>query len=67
MNKVQAKELKKLFDPKRTFLFDGKVYEVTPNHVPKYRFIIAEDDYDYVVDKKLKRILDLKVKELGIN
>lgn len=69
MNKKQLKELNQLFVMKNVFLHEGRLYEkLFKTHYDgiKYRFLIREDDYDYVVDKKLIKQLDLKCKELRI-
>lgn len=57
--------LNRLFDLCRTIYFEGKLYEdlfyggVGLDGVRyKYREILSEDDYDYVVDTALKKRLD---------
>jgi hypothetical protein len=65
-----TKQLKKLCITKNCFLYEGKVYELlyTSNKdrkknlkmgmKHKYRFMIREDDYDYVVCSNLRKKLD---------
>jgi len=65
-----VKQLKQLCILSDCFLFEGKVYErlYGYSHIGggisiskprcKYRFMISEDDYDYVVDRNLVRRLD---------
>jgi len=59
------KQLKQLCVVKNCFIFESKVYEVLSKHYRyKYRFMISDDDYDYVTDRNLKRRLDRFVKIL---
>lgn len=58
------KQLNQLCIVKRCFIYQSKVYELLLNHHHKYRFMISDDDYDYVVDRNLKRRLDRFVKSL---
>lgn len=53
-----TKQLKQLCIIKNCFIYESKVYERLYNCKHKYRFMISEDDYDYVVDRNLRRRLD---------
>lgn len=64
------KQLAKLCIVKNCFIFESRVYELLytskrdrkrnlkMNMKHKYRFMISDDDYDYVVDSKLRKRLD---------
>ena len=66
-----VKQLKRLCIVKNCFIFESKVYELlytskadrkrnlkNMNMKHKYRFMISDDDYDYVVDSKLRKRID---------
>lgn len=65
-----TKQLNQLCIVKNCFIFESKVYELLytskrdrkknlkMNMKHKYRFMISEDDYDYVTDRNLIRRLD---------
>lgn len=64
------KQLAQLCIVKNCFIFESRVYELLytsrsdrkrnlkMNMKHKYRFMISDDDYDYVVDSKLRKRLD---------
>jgi hypothetical protein len=65
-----TKQLKQLCIVKNCFLFESRVYELlytseterkknkSLGQKHKYRFMISDDNYDYVVDRNLRRRLD---------
>ena len=65
-----TKQLAMLCLVKNCFLFEGRVYELLytsekerrqnlkAGQKHKYRFMLSEDDYDYVVNSKLRKRLD---------
>jgi hypothetical protein len=53
-----TKQLSQLCIVKNCFMFEARVYERLYNCKHKYRCMISEDDYDYVVDRGLRRRLD---------
>ena len=65
-----TKQLKQLCIVKNCFIFESRVYELLytskadrkknlkMNMKHKYRFMISDDDYDYVTDSKLRKRLD---------
>lgn len=63
-----AKQLKRLCIIENCFIFEAKVYERLYNHPNrlKYRVIFSDDDYDYVVDRNLRRRLDRFLKKEGV-
>ena len=52
------KQLNQLCITKNCFIFEARVYERLYNCKHKYRYMISSDDYDYVVDRNLRRKLD---------
>lgn len=53
-----TKQLKRLCIVKNCFIFEARVYERLYDHKCKYRVMFSDDDYDYVVDSKLRKRLD---------
>lgn len=55
-----TEQLKQLCIVSNCFIFEARVYERLYNHPKriKYRYMISEDDYDYVTDRNLRRKLD---------
>lgn len=72
------KQLRSLCLVKNCFLFEGRVYELLYTSEQerklnlklgqkhKYRFMLSEDNYDYVVDSKLRKRLDSFIKGRAI-
>lgn len=72
-----TKQLAALCLVKNCFLFEGRVYELLytsekerqenlkAGQKHKYRFMLSEDDYDYVVDSKLRKRLDRFLSRTG--
>lgn len=55
---IKLKNLSKLCVIKNVFYFEGRLYERLYNFKCKYRVFVSDDDYDYVVDRNLRRRLD---------
>lgn len=61
---ILTKQLKQLCIAKNCFIYEGRLYERLYDHECKlkFRFMINEDDYDYVDDfaheKKLMKIFN---------
>ncbi len=62
-----VEQLSEIYDSDFVFLHDGRLYEIfeDQSNKTKFRRIISEDDYDYVISPFLIKALKNKAKELG--
>ena len=59
MTSYEKLSISRIFDTRFVHLFEGRLYEyMGQNSKCRWRVILSDDDYDYVVDRNLRRRLN---------